>query len=292
MSRALSVVEKDDAWISAHVFIHDFFKLTHFIQTCLGELPGQLRDHRFFVRYWLGGPHLRIRFRNAACLPLLQAAVSRYWEEHQFPSTLEPESFYRGYASQLATEKEFYWHANGSVHLIAYEPETERYWGEAGLCLCENEFVDDSRMMLAMLKQEPAARLEMILFGYGLVYARALAEHGLHRFYLRFTCGTGQAHQVRQYLVQRSGGKIAQLHEVLMEQHRSLLLGEFFPDYLLPLQERLSTLVTRLAASGCTDIPALCSSLLHMSFNRAGISPAKEANIRLFSTYVLNEVYE
>ncbi|CDG85922.1 lantibiotic dehydratase C-terminal domain-containing protein [Janthinobacterium agaricidamnosum] len=279
-------------WSSLHVFIHDFSRLTHFIQTCLAGLPASLREHCFFVRYWLGGPHLRIRFRDAALLPTLEAAVSRYWEEHRFVAALDPELFYRGYASHLETEKERYWHANGSMHLIAYQPETARYGGPAGLALCEDEFISDSRVMLAMLRQEAPAQLEKILFGYCLIHGHILARHGLHRDYLRFTCGSAQADAVRRHVALRSAGKIPPLHASLLAQHDSVLRGAYFPEYLLPLGQRLGTLVARLADSGCTGIPAICTSLLHMSFNRAGVTPAKEANIRLFSFYVLNEAYQ
>lgn len=279
------------SWVSLHVFIHDFARLTHFLQTCLDPLPAALREHCFFVRYWLGGPHLRIRFRDPAQLATLEAAVGRYWDAHGFPATLDADAFYRVYASQLATEGERYWHPSGSTRLIAYAPETARYGGPAGLPLCEDEFVSDSGAMLAMLRAEDMAQLEKILFGYCLVYGAVLAQAGLHRDFLRFACGSAQPRQVRRYVAQRSRDKVPALHEVLLARHRSLLRGEYFPRYLAPLQQRLQRLVAGLDARGCADIAAICSSLLHMSFNRAGISPAKEAHIRLFSLHVINEAY-
>lgn len=279
------------AWTSLHVFVHDFSRLTHFIQHCLATLPPSLRDNCFFVRYWLGGPHLRVRLRNPADLPLLQAAVQDYWTEHRFESALEPETFYRSYASELATETERYWHCNGSAHLIAYRPETQRYGGAAGLPLCEDEFVSDSRTMLVMLQQHTAAQLEHILFGYCLVHAQVLTVHGLRRAALLYLCGSAEVGQVRQYIMARSGGKVLALRAALQARQDSLLRGDYWPQYLIPLQARLDTLVTQLAAHGCADLVAVCSSLLHMSFNRAGITPAKESHIRLFALHLLNEAY-
>jgi thiopeptide-type bacteriocin biosynthesis protein len=278
-------------WVSVHIYIHDFARLTHFLQACAEALSAALSGQCFFVRYWLGGPHLRFRLREPALALLLEQMAARYWKAHRFPSTLEPEAFYRTYASELHTEEARYWHANGSVHRIAYEPETARYGGAAGIGLCEDEFVSDSDAILAMLRCEASERVEKILFGYCLVHARALAHAGLYDRYARFICGSADHATVRSQIARRSGGKIAALHPVLLARHDSLLAGDYFPQYLTPLHARLTSLIEGLAANGCADIAAIDSSLLHMSFNRAGISPAREANIRLFSLYVSNEVY-
>ena len=278
-------------WVSVHVYIHDFARLTHFLQTCADELSARLCGQCFFVRYWLGGPHLRFRLREPALAPQLEQMAANYWQAYGFSSTLEPGAFYRTYASELSTEDTCYWHANGSVHRIAYEPETARYGGAAGIGLCEDEFVSDSDAMLAMLGREAPERLEKILFGYCLVHARALAHAGLYGDYARFICGSADRAIVRGQIALRSRGKIATRHSVLLARHDSLLAGNYFPEYLAPLRARLALLIAGLTANGCADIAAIDSSLLHMSFNRAGISPAREANIRLFALYISNEVY-
>lgn len=278
-------------WESVHVYLHDFARLTHFLQVCLADMSPSLDGQCFFVRYWMGGPHLRFRLRDAALAPLLEQAAARYWNAHGFTSTLEPDAFYRGYASELHTEGERCWHTNGSVHRIAYVPELARYGGPAGIGLCEDEFVSDTSAILAMLAQEAPDRIEHILFGYCLVHARALAGSGLYDSYARFICGSADPAVVRRQIALRAGTRIAALAPALLARHERTVAGAYFSEYLTPLGMRLTALLERLTDNGCGDIAPIASSLLHMSFNRAGISPAREATIRLFSLSVTNEVY-
>jgi thiopeptide-type bacteriocin biosynthesis protein len=278
-------------WESVHVYLHDFARLTHFLQVCVAAISPPLDGRCFFVRYWMGGPHLRLRLREAALAPLLEQAAARYWDAHGFPSTLEPDAFYRGYASELPPGAERCWHTNGSVHRIAYEPELARYGGPAGIGLCEDEFVSDSSVILAMLGQEAPDRIEHILFGYCLVHARALAASGLYDDYARFICGSADPAVVRRQIALRSGDRITAPAPALLARHEQLVAGAWLPDHLTPLSLRLTALLARLAGNGCHDIASIMSSLLHMSFNRAGISPAREATIRLYSLSVTNEVY-
>lgn len=277
-------------WHAVHVYLHDFARLTHFLQTCSQALGDRLDGRCFFVRYWLGGPHLRFRVTDAGLAADLEQVAARYWATHAFVSTLEPDSFYRAYASQLHTEPERGWHANGSVLRTGYTPETARYGGPAGMPLCEREFVSDSAVLLGALARESQARIEKILFGYCLAYADALARLDLFGAHARFACGTEERSAVRRQIALRGGGAIASLRAPLLAAHAGVIDGTYFPAYLVPLRRRLDPLLAGLAGAGA-DLAAVCASLLHMSFNRAGIAPAREAAIRLHSLYASNEVY-
>lgn len=280
-------------WHSLHVFIHDFARLNDFLRHCVAAMPADfLAADVFFIRYWLGGPHVRIRFRGDRHKALLEAQVRAYLDQHAFVSTLDSVSYYQRFASQLHTEPQCYWHGNGEMHYIAYRAEEQRYGGPAGLRLCEDYFVQDSRDVLDMLTAHPDAELEKILFGYCLVQARVLQQFGLYDAYLQATCGVGSREELARYLDSKAGATLAGLRPRLLALRARWLAGDYYPTRLQPLFARLHALTGALAAVAPAATPLILHSVLHMSFNRAGITPTKEETVRLFALYLNNEDHE
>jgi thiopeptide-type bacteriocin biosynthesis protein len=276
-------------WISLHVFVHDFARLSDFVLTCLGAMPLAFGDECFFIRYWLGGPHVRIRFKTERFRPILESLVHDYLQHNAFESQLAPESYYLRFSSQWDTEGERYWHGNGEFHYIAYRAETQRYGGAAGLALCENYFVQDSKAILEALRVYTEPELEKLMFGYCLVQTTQLRAFGLYEHYLEAACGVCAPADLPTFLSDRAGSTLARLRPQLLKVHASFLDDTYFPQELRVLEARLRALMTGLIAAGVVGIALIIHSVLHMSFNRAGITPAKEENIRLFAMYATSE---
>ncbi|MCK9193003.1 MAG: thiopeptide-type bacteriocin biosynthesis protein [Nevskia sp.] len=276
--------DAEGCWQALHIFIHDFAKFDAFLTECIGSLPKALLQQSFFVRYWYGGPHVRFRFRGKKWLPVVEAAVQKYLADHRFESTLVPEQYYLAYGQALEAEfgagAERPWHSNGTVLSMPYEPELERYGGAEAMPAVEAQFVFDSLMMLKVVEQLPPVTRERLLFGCCLVCADVLRTKP-HRY--------DSARIVKVLLPDDISGKrlVQHAEEKLEEQARAIEAvrrqwhhGNYFPDWLGPYESELSRLGIELAAAGVKDIGAIFSSLLHMSFNRAGIRPSREATIR------------
>jgi len=276
-------------WTSLHVFIHDFARLDGFLCDCLALMPPEFRAESFFIRYWLGGPHVRIRFRDAAAAPMLTERVRAYLACNAFESTLEPVTYYERFATQLHTEPVHYWHGNGEMHRIAYEPEVARYGGQAGLALCERFFIDDSNATLTLLRDHAAAAMEKILFGYCLVQYEVLEQAGLFERYLRDCHGIAERSALHDALQARAGTALERARPGLLAAGAAHAAGGYYPAALGAYRGRLERISTALAEVGSPDRAGILHALLHMSFNRAGIIPFRENTIRLFALALHNE---
>ena len=54
----------ENEWTAYHVFIWDYSVLDDFINNLYEKLSPSQQNNIFFIRYWEGSPHVRIRFRN------------------------------------------------------------------------------------------------------------------------------------------------------------------------------------------------------------------------------------
>ena len=275
------------SWTSLHVFIHDFARLDAFLRDCLAGMPAAFLADSFFIRYWLGGPHVRIRFRDAAATAALEAHVRDYLERNTFASDLEPDSYYWRFAAQLHTEPRRYWHGNGELQYIAYEPEVARYGGPAGLALCERYFVDDSNATLALLRS--GADVEKVLFGCCLVHYEVLAQAGLFDDFLRDCHGIAAPADVGNALQAQVGGALRRAWPGLLAAGARYAAGDYHPLPLAACRARVQDICAALAEARVVGLPSIVHSLLHMAFNRAGITPFRENTIRLFALALHNE---
>lgn len=157
-------------WRSLHCFLHwrpehiDSF-LTETVAPLMAGLQdaGHLTDW-FFIRYSEGGPHLRIRVRDAdpATVRKLQEALAEAVRTSPYPIWSLPEH-------DPATR-----HAHGEVREIAYEPETERYGGPEALPVAEEIFCRSSQIAIAVVGRT-VGREQRLVAAADLVLATAVA---------------------------------------------------------------------------------------------------------------------
>jgi thiopeptide-type bacteriocin biosynthesis protein len=130
-------------WASFHLFraesLNQFLNeaVAPFVTAALAE---RLASAFFFIRYWEGGPHIRLRFRTSAPKKLTRRTRSHfetYFKAH--PSVRQFDSY--GPAS----------FPNDSVREITYEPEVARYGGEKGVAVSERQFEASSRAVLGAM---------------------------------------------------------------------------------------------------------------------------------------------
>jgi hypothetical protein len=160
------------SWLSLHVFYTG--SLTPLLVECVEPLVRRLREQDlisryFFIRYWLEGPHVRLRLLPAPdadpdeVTRLAEAEIAAYLRRR--PALYEPhypgvEDAYRELG--MAEYGERWWtdrfgpdgvmdyRPTNSVHRIAYEPEYDRYGGPAGVELAEWHFEHSSDLVLRL----------------------------------------------------------------------------------------------------------------------------------------------
>ncbi len=153
-------------WVSAHVFHAN--ALDVLIIDAIAPLVGTLTtagfiDGFFFLRYWEGGPHLRLRLRLASAEPQRAAEVRGlvieglmgYRTTHPSIRQMTPER-YAAQADRFAASEglpcyERALRSNNSIAFIAYQPEHNWYGMAGSLAAVERHFIESSELALGLL---------------------------------------------------------------------------------------------------------------------------------------------
>ncbi|RSM98131.1 hypothetical protein DMB42_44790 [Nonomuraea sp. WAC 01424] len=151
-----------EPWISLHAFHRG--GTDRLITQAVGGLVSSLAADSllrgyFFLRYWEGGPHLRLRLLPSAH-PLevaerATAALERHLAAHPSPASWDPGQ-YAATAERYARAEHLLHYdrrvrVRDGVEAIAYRPEYGTYGGPEAVEAAERHFHDSSRIALALL---------------------------------------------------------------------------------------------------------------------------------------------
>src|SRR5262249_37822695 len=151
--RRSSRMTESCSWCSLHVYFHS--DQDSLLVGCVDPLSRELKSRGlisllFYLRYWRGGPHVRLRFlANGDCCreTALKIACDRISESlrlHPSSATIDRHT-YRDIERQSArfengTTDEGDLHANNSWTIEKYEPELTKYGGSRGIAIAEQAF--------------------------------------------------------------------------------------------------------------------------------------------------------
>jgi thiopeptide-type bacteriocin biosynthesis protein len=259
-------------WVSAHVFHAGPLDglLTGAVRPLVTELTdGGLVDGYFFLRYWEGGPHLRLRLRPSrwdARPPVrvaLTARCGRYLAAHPSARPV-PEPEYAAVAARIARHerRDTYTESlypNDSVHFIGYRPEYDRYGTGESLAAVERHFVESSRIALALVTTTGRTARRTAAFG-ALLLARSVGPP-------RPEVTTGSE---ERYAVQRD--RLLRLGSTL--RHRTSAGS----GSLAAWRRSLETLDRTLA--GTDRHAAVIDTCAHLFCNRLGVALPEETHLR------------
>lgn len=129
-----------ERWISGHLYYHQSLDLAvrGFVHPLVVSLvtDGQI-DAFFFLRYNLGGPHVRLRLQvvpgaREDVLRAMQAWARRFLNREPSSRSLDDEVIRRWNESILANDRhevDDSVYPDNSFHVMAFRPEIERYGG-------------------------------------------------------------------------------------------------------------------------------------------------------------------
>ncbi len=154
-------------WHSYHMFYHGTRSrlIAEAVRPAVGDLLARgLVDRFFFIRYNLGGPHVRLRLRgpaNAASTvwETLAAAAGSFFARQPSASTVPDETIRRINRTILATdpmERDDAVYPNHSLQELPFRPETERYGGPELLGCSLDFFMFSSLEVLRFLESHGA----------------------------------------------------------------------------------------------------------------------------------------
>ncbi|MGC4996736.1 thiopeptide-type bacteriocin biosynthesis protein [Streptomyces sp. DT195] len=202
-----------DGWISLHVFYAA--NANPVLVHCVRPLVSRLRDQGmlrswFFIRYWLEGPHIRLRLLPAdasaagevACTAretleaYLRERPALYEEDRNASGDLYKNMFLAEYSEErwdelYGVDGEMPFRENNSVAPVPYERELDRYGGPAGMELAEWHFQESSETVMTLL-DTTNVHVRTVLLGQaaqltaGLCFALLRGEDAVARFLGRY----------------------------------------------------------------------------------------------------------
>lgn len=163
----------DPAWLAYHVFYAS--DSNPIIVEAIRPLVARLRDAGtidgwFFIKYWMDGPHVRLRVRprhanlhaevDREVVDALEAFLARrpalYETNQEIVGDLYKDMFLAEYSQDEWDEKygaegEMPLQPNNTVVRYPYEPEHDRYGGPAGVRIAEWHFEQSSDLVATLL---------------------------------------------------------------------------------------------------------------------------------------------
>jgi thiopeptide-type bacteriocin biosynthesis protein len=173
-------------WISVHIFYSS--NGNPLLADCVAPLVAKLRargliSRYFFIRYWLGGPHVRLRLLPAegagadAVRAVVEEDIRAFLARRPalyeidkkqlaplYRTMYEAEYGAEDFAARVG-EGGLPFYENNTFHYIDYEPEFDRYGGEAGVELAERHFEVSSDIVLKLVR-ETNMHLRTIMMGH------------------------------------------------------------------------------------------------------------------------------
>lgn len=144
-------------WKAVHVFLHQKEDQDAFLIEVVDYFISQYQEEIncwFFIRYWDGGPHIRIRLKtNEEVWINFLSCINKWLKQKSFMQNLTKELFYKNNTFDgvpIEAEK-LQWFENGEYLEFEYEPELERYGGTSIIKYSEEIFKISSELNLYIL---------------------------------------------------------------------------------------------------------------------------------------------
>ncbi len=307
-------------WISAHLYYHDALNdlLRRAVRPLVDELAvGGLINGFFFVRYWQGGPHVRLRVRLAdqtdaqPVKSLIETRIRRFFARCPSRTLVRSEDYLRsaGWFAQHefgpgnSTVEPL--QPNNSVRFVGYVPEVARLGGPAGVAAFEPHFTDSATLALELIAANPSEQrrtgraLAMMLLAAAVVIPDLprLARY-FRRSYrdwsARYTAGdrtraacyeTGW-----QQTYDRQRAQLGELARRLLEATRPGA-GDHLDTVSTRWVASVSYLFDRLTGQRLALAPLLFQCL-HKHNNRLGVTVAEETYLLFLLHRTLTEIAE
>ncbi|WP_159839922.1 lantibiotic dehydratase C-terminal domain-containing protein [Nocardia sp. CY41] len=317
MTSRLSSADRTAAspWVSAHIFYQG--SLNTVVTDLVGPLTQQLSNDGsisdwFYLRYWDGGPHVRLRLLPAHGVAAgrirrsVLSAATTFFEVNPSRTQLSQRD-YRSYAHRLAAREGAQSFSdtlfpNQSVQFIAYAREHDRYGTGRAIAAVEQHFGRASRMATAIVTAAPSDRqlnavaLVAILQSW-LAATRDLStlhtwsvNHPWDSFrpiaagydallHERYTGQRGRLIEVVRDVIAAPGSTLSRWWDTVTELVADVAVIEADAPQELPIS----------ATTSCAGLPIL-DICAHLFCNRIGVAPHEEHYLRHLIRRLLGEL--
>lgn len=177
----------DREWVAVHAFQHDGQDqmIVDLVRPLVAEMTRKGRiDDAFILRYWEGGPHLRVRARPTsaddgdAVLAELVEALESWCVDHPVEQGMSEAEYARLVERLAVPTEEPTLQPVGSVQARTYHPEHDRYGTGDVLARFERHFCESSYLAMDLLASglTPAGAQALAVQAIGDVHRRDPSE--------------------------------------------------------------------------------------------------------------------
>lgn len=285
--------QADPAWTTLCVYAHlDTAGHDALIRDCVVPLAESAvadgaADGWFFLRYWHGGPHVRLRLRQAGpeVVDHVEAQVTTWLQEHRARRTTVSQQLFRG---QFGVSDPRPWREHGELVREAYLPETDRYGGPESMAACERFFQTSSRVAGAALRLGDRDKVFALALDLMVLALRELqpddlaAARSARRYFLSWdfvaeTAPNRSAALQHAEALQRGFSRTWGVREERVLQAAATAPGSTHGIWRDSVRELVARLRTLDDTGALTRPPeAVLWSLVHMMNNRLGLSIHEE----------------
>lgn len=289
-------------WETRYVFVHDYElhdELILRIGTYLQKLThAENLQKWFFLRYWEGGPHIRLRWlaeRDVQPDDEILTMVRQFLAEHPPLVRLTKEKYYQNHKfdGSPLEHHALPWYEHGQMVSADYEPEYDRYGGQALMPLTEHLFMVSSRYALDVIlatRSNPSSirliyALAILKRLSGEVWEQGMLEIELSEFYHNCMQSWVRLYSIQdlQYadiLLNKCRRQAASIRNIVacLSTDASYLS---FQDGLLAGLDQIMN-----AVHDNKKFRSILFSHLHMFLNRLGVAPEYECAVY----YILREL--
>lgn len=150
-------------WINYYIYYQNDFTilLKNGISPLIKLLSKlQLLEEYFFLRYWKGGPHLRLRLRASESsinklTELTESYLEKYLQKYPSETSINPKIYENASRifSSLENERciDLNLVENNKLIRAEYEPEKHKYGGEIGVKIAERIFIESSKIIMDII---------------------------------------------------------------------------------------------------------------------------------------------
>lgn len=305
--------DQGDDWFALHVFLGDPLRMDAFIRDWLHPraralCAGGVRRW-FFIRYWEGGPHLRIRFQG-----LNEAEGNRLAEDIRVVISAYisnegpgPEEYAEKLRidGHLVGDEEPAWYPEGEVVRFDYEPEQLRYGGPDAMGPNEHLFHLSSEVAASLIRATAGAFPKRLSVAGALMLEAALAcrrdDRHIARFFENYAefwtrypgpLAPTETSRIAQEPDPQLAATIRRALDARTAATDTSIVGAWAAG-LSDLGSELDDLygrgllqspagpMIRDAALLQTTVESIVSSQMHMLNNRLGVSPSLEVTLSM-----------
>lgn len=230
----------------------------------------KMTDKWFFIKYWRGGPHLRLRYLDSRIeiKNEIEDVVASFFEKTSV-FNLSRDEYYKkiSFDGKKENEEALSWFESGTWFYEDYIPETERYGEGKLLGISESIFYYSSKLSLEIFKNIKGINKRIVISSY-IMYHLLKYNNGLQVDFLNSYQAYWKTMVINEPKINNQV-----IHDVFNNIESGQIRFEFIDNMLESIYREFDALRDLTTENGVLYI---LSSQCHMMNNRISVTPEFE----------------